>query len=141
MTLRSNKQKKSNKKQWAFLPWTKDTKFWTEPKLHMEKVIIIIVCSLLPQHCSYKAVASARKTQCNNAAFCAKGNRGRWGMPHMCLLLTHSLGTFYTIVELCGFPLVAMASKKHMPCFHFFKLNSLKNKIVSIWGYSCLQPS
>ena len=60
---RGGEAEKLVQKKLSYSPQRKHTIFWRGPKFHKEKVIII-VCSFLSQQSSWKAIESARKTQC-----------------------------------------------------------------------------
>lgn len=60
---RGGEEEKLVQKKLSFSPQRKHTVLWRGPKFHKEKVSII-VCSFLSQQPSWKAIESARKTQC-----------------------------------------------------------------------------
>lgn len=124
----------------------KHTIFWRGPKFYQENVIII-VCSFLLQQPNWKAIESARKTQCR-LLFQGKWKKKRGPrLPPSYPLLRH---IFFTIVGLCSFPLVAMASERQMPCFHFktefpykqncfhLRISSPSHSIRAVFKRTCL---
>ena len=108
--------------------------FWRGPKFH-KKNAIIVVCSFLSQQPNWKAIESARKTQCQ-LLFQGKWKKKKKKRSQVASFLPTLEAHFYTIVGLCSVPLVAMASERQMPCFHFktefpYKQNCFHLRIFS----------
>lgn len=120
-------------------PFSKETKLFSTEKacsfLERPKTSIRKRLLLLFTLSYYSSLAGKWWSQLekHNAAFCSRGS-GNKKEVQGCLLLTHSWGTFLSSVGLCSFLLVAMASERQYLA-SILKLNSLTNKIVSIWGY------
>lgn len=97
------------------------------PKLHTEEVVAAIG-SFLWQLSDWKMMTPAVEIQCN-LLFSGKCE----GIEAQGCLLTHSWGAFHTIVDL----VLSLWLPWHQrdKRLTILKLNSLTNKIVSIWGY------
>ena len=125
---RGGEAEKLVQKKLSYSPQRKHTIFWRGPKFHKEKVIII-VCSFLSQQSSWKAIESARKTQCR-LPFWGKWKKKKRGprLPPSYPLLRH---IFIPLLDFAVF--LWLPWHQRDKCLaSILKLHSLTNKIVSI---------
>ena len=131
---RGGETEKLTPKKLSLLPRESTQCFGEVQNFTRKTLLLLFVLS----YCSSLTGKQQSQLEKHNAGFCSRGNgkkKKKRGprLPPSYPLLRH---IFFTIVGLCSFPLVAMASERQMPCFHFktefpYKQNCFHLRIFS----------
>lgn len=130
---RGGETDKLTQKKLSFLH-RESTQFFGEVQNFTRKTLLLL---FVLSYCSSLTGKQQSQLEKHNAGFCSRGNgKKKKKSPKVASFLPTLEAHFYTIVGLCSFPLVAMASERQMPCFHFktefpYKQNCFHLRIFS----------
>ena len=129
---RGRETEKLTPKKLSLLPRESTQCFGEVQNFTRKTLLLLFVLS----YCSSVTGKQQSQLEKHNAGFCSRGNGKKKKKRSKVASLPTLEAHFFAIVGLCSFLLVAMASERQMPCFHFktespYKQNCFHLRILS----------